>query len=69
MKANPALTARLLLLTLLAAVPAVWALEFPSPITGHPAGCHDSTPGIRGRLPGAIHVVPGDMIGRLRSRS
>ena len=44
MKANSALTAMLLLLTLLAAVPGLWALEFPPPITGHPSGCHDSIP-------------------------
>ena len=44
MKANSALTAMLLLLTLLAAVPALWALEFPPPITGHLSGCHDSIP-------------------------
>jgi hypothetical protein len=44
MKANSLLTALLLLFTLLAVVPAVWALELPATPAEHPAGCHDSMP-------------------------
>lgn len=43
MKVNSRLNAVLLLFTVLAAVPAVWPLEFP-PTAEHPAGCHDSMP-------------------------
>src|SRR5215475_9416377 len=44
MRPNSAVTAVLLVCTLLAAAPAAGALEFPPPIAGHPAACHDSIP-------------------------
>jgi hypothetical protein len=44
MKANSRLTAVLLLFTIVAAVPAVLALELPPRAAEKPARCHDSIP-------------------------
>lgn len=59
MKSNLRLTAMLLLVTTVAGVPAVWALEFPPTAAEQPAGCHDSMPASPSPVPASHQCCAG----------